>query len=307
MSRIATTPALDHIFRLSHVPTVDIKPTGASFCSVSRVCTPERRHGHTVPFTEYDGYLAGVHLRALRSYDLWLGRRFIPAVPFMPGGLCFHHLDSEPEADFHEPFDIVYFYAPRALFDEIAYAQEVPPVGRLSCPMLSKVDPVLHHLALSVVPALEQSHATSRLFLESILLAFASHVMSTYGEAPLRLPRPGPRLAPWQAHRAKEYIRAHLGGNCGLADIANECALSASHFARAFKATVGKSPHRWLLEQRIEAAKALMQTTDHPLADIALMCGFSDQGHFSRAFSGLTRCAPSAWRRAARASSATPQ
>jgi len=306
MSRTATIPSLDHIFRLSNVPTVDITPTGAASCSVSRVRTQERRHGHTVPFTEYDGYLAGVHLRSMRSYDLWLNRRFVPAIPFTPGGLCFHHLDSEPEADFHEPFDIVYFYAPRAVFDEIAYAEGLPPVGRLRCPMLSEVDPVIRNLALSAVPALEQPHATSRLFLESIMLAFASHVMSTYGEAPLRLPRPGPRLAPWQEHRAKEYIRAHLSANCSLADIANECGLSASHFARAFKATVGQSPHRWVLERRIESAKALLRTTDHPLTDIALMCGFADQGHFSRAFSRLARYAPSAWRRAARASSSAP-
>jgi AraC-like DNA-binding protein len=51
-----------------------------------------------------------------------------------------------------------------------------------------------------------------------------------------------------------------------LADMARECGLSVSHFERAFRKSFGKSPYRWLLERRIDRSKALLATTELPIA-----------------------------------------
>jgi AraC family transcriptional regulator len=104
-------------------------------------------------------------------------------------------------------------------------------------------------------------------------------------------------LAPWQVRRAKELVMAHIDGELTLDVLAGECGLSVSHFSRAFQASVGESPHRWLLERRIDRAKDLLFAKGSSLAEIALASGFRDQSHFTRTFSRSVGQSPGAWRR----------
>jgi AraC-like DNA-binding protein len=104
-------------------------------------------------------------------------------------------------------------------------------------------------------------------------------------------------LASWQTRRAKSMIEARLSGRVLVSDLASAVRLSPSHFARAFKRTMGCSPHHYLLRRRIECAKDRMRTTDEPLAQIALTYGFSDQAHFTRCFKRHEGETPTAWYR----------
>jgi len=67
--------------------------------------------------------------------------------------------------------------------------------------------------------------------------------------------------------------------------------------SRAFRRSMGMPPHRWLVRQRIEQAKALLREGRAPLAEISLACGFADQSHFTRCFSAWTGVSPGRWRR----------
>jgi transcriptional regulator GlxA family with amidase domain len=92
-------------------------------------------------------------------------------------------------------------------------------------------------------------------------------------------------------------MRSRLDEAVPLAELASALSLSPSHFARAFKQTMGQPPHRWLMEQRIDKAKQLLIGTTQSLGEIALVCGFADQSHFTRIFSRVTHSSPGAWRR----------
>ncbi|CAN5553032.1 hypothetical protein BH10PSE4_BH10PSE4_19310 [soil metagenome] len=107
------------------------------------------------------------------------------------------------------------------------------------------------------------------------------------------------QLAPWQLRRATEILLADIAADVPLSRPAAACGLSLSYFARAFKRSTGEPPHRWLLRRRVEHAKTLLRRPGASLAEVACVCGFSDQSHFTRVFSGLAGATPGAWRRIA--------
>jgi AraC-like DNA-binding protein len=109
------------------------------------------------------------------------------------------------------------------------------------------------------------------------------------------------RMAPWQARRVRAQIEQNLNVTLPVRQLAEAVRLSKSHFSRTFRATFGCSPHAYILQRRIERAKALIRDTAEPLVQIALECGLTDQAHLSRIFRRHVGCTPSTWRRNARA------
>jgi AraC family transcriptional regulator len=103
-------------------------------------------------------------------------------------------------------------------------------------------------------------------------------------------------LAPWQERKAKEILSRSLNARLFIADVAEQCAMSRSHFSRAFKKATGMSPQEWSLDLRIRRAKELLSEESLAISLISLECGFADQSHFSRMFSKLAGITPNRWR-----------
>lgn len=118
--------------------------------------------------------------------------------------------------------------------------------------------------------------------------------LSPQASAVLEKPRPG--LSPERKRRVLEYIDAHLAEPITLEDLAQVASMSPHHLIRSFKAAVGVTPFRWLLQERIRRAKLLLAAA-MPLSEVAYACGFSSQSHFATAFKAETGLTPSEWRR----------
>ena len=103
-------------------------------------------------------------------------------------------------------------------------------------------------------------------------------------------------LTPWRESLAKQLILDRLGETIEVTELARACALSRSHFSRAFKCSTGLSPQDWIRHQRIARAKQLIQNTDLTLTQISLECGFCDQAHFCHIFTRSEGINPFAWR-----------
>jgi AraC-like DNA-binding protein len=104
-------------------------------------------------------------------------------------------------------------------------------------------------------------------------------------------------LAPWQLHRAKEFMEANLSTGVRLRDLAEITRLSQSQFGRAFKASTGLAPHQWQMNLRINRAQQHLLDGELSLAQIALVTGFSEQSHFTRVFRSIVGVSPGFWRR----------
>jgi AraC-like DNA-binding protein len=105
-------------------------------------------------------------------------------------------------------------------------------------------------------------------------------------------------LTPQQQRRAEELLFARLSSDISLDELARECGLSRSHFARAFHKSFGTPPHRWLMVRRLERARELLETSAMPIAEVAERSGFASQSHLTRVFSGTFGVSPGQFRRA---------
>jgi len=107
-------------------------------------------------------------------------------------------------------------------------------------------------------------------------------------------------LAGWQVHRVQTYVDSHLDGPIQIRDLAALARRSSGHFCRAFKRTFGETPHAFVIGRRLQRARELMLTTDDSIAQIALVCEFSDQPHLTKLFRSRYDQSPAAWRRGRR-------
>jgi transcriptional regulator GlxA family with amidase domain len=103
-------------------------------------------------------------------------------------------------------------------------------------------------------------------------------------------------LPPRAFRRVREYILAHLEENLSNPVLADLIGLSAYHFSRAFKQSAGVPPHRFVIQSRVERVKHLLAETELPLAQIAVITGFTDQSHCARRFREFVGVTPSRFR-----------
>jgi AraC family transcriptional regulator of arabinose operon len=92
------------------------------------------------------------------------------------------------------------------------------------------------------------------------------------------------RLLDERLQQGVEFMNTHLREKVTLEDIAAATHLSASRFAHLFSETLGVSPMKHLEAQRIEAAKALLLTSNDPVYAVAQKVGFENPFHFSSRF-----------------------
>jgi len=83
------------------------------------------------------------------------------------------------------------------------------------------------------------------------------------------------------ARRALEALHDGWDGHVRLEDLARAAGTSRFGVIRAVSAATGLTPHRYLVQLRVERARALVRAGT-PIAQAALACGFADQAHLSR-------------------------
>lgn len=228
---------------------------------------------------------------------LWIERNHGALTAASSGETFVFDLSACPIVSFAGAYDFVRFYLPAVTLDRLADEQGVPRVRTLRTAPPQVRDPVMQGLALSLLPVLNAPHAAAIRFLDSIALAFHDHVMRSYGGAPASGPDASRGLAAWQLRRVRAFAEADVDALPSVTELARECRLSPSHFARRFSASTGTSPHQWLTTRRVERAKELLLGSGHELSQIALACGFVDQSHFTRVFTRIEGQSPGRWRR----------
>jgi AraC family transcriptional regulator len=100
--------------------------------------------------------------------------------------------------------------------------------------------------------------------------------------------------ANWDA--VSRYIRDNLGEPITVETLAKVAQMPSERFGSAFRGATGMSVRQWQTDCRVRNAQRLL--TDNPnesLTEVATLCGFADQSHFSRAFLKVVGVTPTAW------------
>ena len=161
-------------------------------------------------------------------------------------------------------------------------------------------DPLLAEIAYAIMSELEHETSAGRLLAETLALSLMARLVQNHADASSSgVVTAGARqgLEPRKLARVLDFIEANLEGDLTVSRLASVARLSEFHFARAFKAAVGQSPHRHVSARRLDRAKDLLSDADRALADIALALRFSCQANFTRAFRQATGQTPAQYRR----------
>lgn len=241
------------------------------------------------------GFLVGVSLANGHRRKIFQGARALDR-RFEVDSIYIRDFSQAYQADMYGSFDFVLVELSRSFLTRLEDEHHIPAIGGLTCGRDPK-DRVLGHLSRALAENLEVAGPLNRLFVEQVGLAIGTHLARQYGNFGSGGERARGALSAVNEARAKELLLDKTRANASIADIARECNLSRGYFIRAFSRSTGKTPHQWLLEQRTEQARQLVERTGMTLSEIAALCGFADQSHLSRMFLKVLGMAPGAWRR----------
>lgn len=118
-----------------------------------------------------------------------------------------------------------------------------------------------------------------------------------------------PQSLPDQTDRplgeTRSWMQQHLHEPLSLRQLAANAAMSTRTFSRHFHAETGTTPLQWLLRQRIDRARLLLEESDQTIERIADACGFGSPASLRVHFRRELRTSPLGYRRTFRKVAAT--
>jgi AraC-like DNA-binding protein len=235
------------------------------------------RHSHT-------GYAIGIIESGVETFD-YLGQGYqAPA-----GSLVIIHPGEVHTGQ--AGVDAGWQY--RMMYPAVSLMQQaVSELGRPASEIPFFPEPVIRDRALvrqfrQLHQSLEQE--TTPLERESRLLWFFARLIERHSEE--RSPLTAAPSSPAAVRAAQEYLSQHYHEAVRLNDLAQAVNLSPLKLLRLCNQAWGLPPHRYLIQLRVERAKALI-TEGGALSAVAAATGFADQSHLNRHFKRVVGMTP---------------
>ncbi|WP_176308672.1 GlxA family transcriptional regulator [Micromonospora sp. NBS 11-29] len=115
--------------------------------------------------------------------------------------------------------------------------------------------------------------------------------------------RPVPSVTAAGTAATRDWARQRLHEPVALRELAAHARMSVRTFTRHFRSETGLSPAQWLLQQRTEHARVLLETTDLSVDRVARDAGFGTTAALRQHFHTRVGVSPTAYRRTFRAPS----
>lgn len=166
-------------------------------------------------------------------------------------------------------------------------------------PSLAVDDPFLIELMRTLKQAIDQEDRLDQLYAESILHTLFWHLLRHYSKNELKIREipSGSGLTPFKKKKLIDYIEGHLHEKLSLAQLAALVEMNPYYFSRVFKVAMGLPPYRYVITQRIERAKTLLQDPQKSILEVCQGVGYENQSHFTRLFTEIVGLPPDQYRK----------
>jgi len=158
-------------------------------------------------------------------------------------------------------------------------------------------DGQLEHLMRGLLAVVQDGSRADALVGELLVNAACIRLAKRYAVSKLKIVPHRGGLPAARLKRVLEYIDANLGKNITLFELASVVDMSLYYFAVLFRQSTGVSPHRYVLNQRVERAKGLLRDPKLSVLDVSINVGFGHQNNFARAFRRVIGVSPTQFRR----------
>ncbi len=211
-------------------------------------------------------------------------------IDITPAGLSRHwRYDGEAEI-------LVLRIAP-SLVESIAAREGRPSAQQVELVVQSGIrDVQIEHLGARFLEELKAGGAASPTCVQSLVNLLAINLLRRYSSGRHPAVDASSKLAWHKLRQATDYINKNLRDDLSLGKISETLCMSPCHFAHLFKQTTGFTPHRYVIDCRMEKAKSLLRETNFPVNEIAQMVGYASQSHFSTVFRQFTGQSPLRYR-----------
>jgi len=157
-------------------------------------------------------------------------------------------------------------------------------------------DPLIQGIIFSLKDELESTGIKGSFYVEQLTTTLAIHLLRKYGVRKPQISTYSDGLPKYKLRQVLEYINANLECDIKLVDLAELVGMSQYYFCQLFKQSIGIAPYQYVIQQRVERAKQLLKCRDVAISEVALVCGFANQSHFTKHFRKLTGITPKAYR-----------
>jgi AraC family transcriptional regulator len=235
--------------------------------------------------------------------DVFKDGRHVFSRAISAGGVSLMEAGVRPRAIHHGRWQVLHLYLPAELVTTLAVDAALiasPEALELIDPQCAS-DPVIQRIGADVAAEMREAAPLSRLRIDTLGVDLTIQLIRNWSNCSPKVGSPrGPRatrLASWQFERVRDLLMSNLAADRSLAEMASTTRLSTFHFARAFKASTGLPPHRFLVKLRITRARELLEATNLPIGEIAAQVGYDDPSYLARLFRREVGVAPLAYRR----------
>ncbi|HJV61791.1 MAG TPA: AraC family transcriptional regulator [Albitalea sp.] len=241
----------------------------AHWCNADTKTAYLRPGHHTLSF-----YLEGGH--AVRCHEA-------PAARGAPGSLCTLPAGHESRWDVNGSLQLLHLYLPVLRLSQAAERWfDLDPRSATLAERIYFQDERLAALCARIASTpWDDSDAPLRL--QQLTLDVQAHLLAAHAVRGASAGRVRGGLAPAARRRVLEFIESGLAQGVSLADLAQAACLSEYHFARMFKTSFGCSPHAWVMQRRVERARALLARGRLSLDEVARRCGYAHLSHMNAA------------------------
>jgi AraC family transcriptional regulator len=143
-------------------------------------------------------------------------------------------------------------------------------------------DRELEVLAWAIKKELELGSPSGRLYLGGLALAVTSRLVTCHSSVAGPSGWKTEGLSDRRLKGGLTFIEERLAEDLSLEQIAAVAGISPSHLKAVFAKSLGMPVHRYVIQRRVERAKALLTETNLSITEIALATGFAHQSHLAR-------------------------